>query len=87
MPESSKTVLIWDGSQKFEDKVFERFLDGGNGGRIARQWYMNSDASIAEHNLEEFGNTLSLEYATLESRDKESGRRRLYRCILDDRIC
>jgi hypothetical protein len=61
MPESTKTMLIWDGSQKnfakFEDKVFERFLDG-NGGRIARQWYMNSGASIAEHNLEELGNTL-----------------------------
>jgi hypothetical protein len=49
------------GSQKnfaiFEDKVFERFIDG-NGGRITQQWYMNSDASITEHNLEEFGNTL-----------------------------
>ena len=54
-------MLIWDGSQKnfaiFEDKVFERFLDG-HGGRIAQEWYMNSDASITEHNLEEFGNTL-----------------------------
>jgi hypothetical protein len=61
MPESLKTMLIWDGSQKnfttFEDKVFERLLDG-NGGRIAQQWYMVSDASITEHNLEEFGNTL-----------------------------
>ena len=60
MPGSSKTMLIWDGSQKnfakFEDKVFERFLDG-NGGRIAQQWYMNSDASITEHNLEGFGRT------------------------------
>jgi hypothetical protein len=34
-----------------------RFIDG-NGGRIAQQWYMNSDASITEHNLEELGNTL-----------------------------
>jgi hypothetical protein len=29
MPESSKTMLMWDGSQKnfakFKDKVFERF--------------------------------------------------------------
>ena len=61
MSESLKTMLIWDGSQKnfaiFEDKVFERFLDG-HGGRIAQEWYMNSDASITEHNLEEFGNTL-----------------------------
>jgi hypothetical protein len=39
-----------------EDKVFVRFLDG-NGGRIAQQWYMNSDASITEHNLEELGIT------------------------------
>jgi hypothetical protein len=61
MPESKTSEWIWDGSQKnfaiFEDKVFERFIDG-NGGRIAQQWYMNSDASITEHNLEEFGNTL-----------------------------
>ena len=62
MSESLKTMLIWDGSQKnfaiFEDKVFERFLDG-HGGRIAQEWYMNSDASITEHNLEEaLGNTL-----------------------------
>jgi hypothetical protein len=60
MPESLKTMLIWGGSQKnfaiFEDKVFERFIDG-NGGRTAQQWYMNSDASITEHNLEEFGST------------------------------
>jgi hypothetical protein len=58
MPESSKTMLIWGGTQKnfatFEDKAFERFL----GGRIAQQWYMNSDASITEHNLEGLGNTL-----------------------------
>jgi len=61
MPESKTNVWIWDGSQKnfaiFEDKVFERSIDG-NGGRIAQQWYMNSDASITEHNLEELGNTL-----------------------------
>jgi hypothetical protein len=61
MPESKTNVLIWDGSQKnfttFEDKVFESFLDG-NGGRTTQQWYMNSDASITEHNLEEFGKTL-----------------------------
>jgi hypothetical protein len=61
MPESKTNVWIWDGSQKnfaiFEDKVFERSIDG-NGGRIAQQWYMNSDASITEHNLEEFGDTL-----------------------------
>ena len=58
-------MLMWDGSQKnfanfakFEDKVFERFLDG-HGGRIAQQWYMNSGGpSITEHKLEEFGNTL-----------------------------
>jgi hypothetical protein len=46
---SRSDVLIWDGSQKnfaiFEDKIFERFLDG-NGGRITQQWYMNSDADI-----------------------------------------
>jgi hypothetical protein len=56
MPESLKTMLIWDGLQKnfatFEDKVFER------GGRIAQQWYMNSDASITEHSVAEFGYTL-----------------------------
>jgi hypothetical protein len=61
MPESKTNDFVWDGSQKnfaiFEDKVFERFLDG-HGGRIAQEWYMNSDASITEHNLEEFGNTL-----------------------------
>ena len=53
-------MLIWDGSQKnfaiSEDKVFGRFIDG-NGGRITQQWYMNSDASNTEHNLEEFGST------------------------------
>jgi hypothetical protein len=61
MPESKINDFVWGGSQKnfaiFEDKVFERFIDG-NGGRIALQWYMNSDASITEHNLEGFGNTL-----------------------------
>jgi hypothetical protein len=60
MPESKTDVLIWNGSQKnfttSEDKVFEHFLDG-NGGRITQQWYMNSGASITEHNLEEFGRT------------------------------
>jgi hypothetical protein len=61
MPESKTNVLIWAGSQKnfttFEDMGFERFLDG-NGGRITQQWYINSDASITEHGLEEFGRTL-----------------------------
>jgi hypothetical protein len=61
MTESKTNVLIWDGPQNnftiFEDKVFERFLDG-NGGRITQQWCMNSGASITERNLEEFGNTL-----------------------------
>ena len=48
MSESLKTMLIWDGSQKnfaiFEDKVFERFLDG-HGGRIAQEWYMGGCAN------------------------------------------
>jgi hypothetical protein len=61
MSESKTNVRIWGGSQKnfttFEDKAVERFLDG-NGGRTTQHWYMNSDASITEHNLEEFGKTL-----------------------------
>jgi hypothetical protein len=61
MSEPKTNMLIWDGSQKnfaiFEDKAFERSLDG-NGGRTTQQWYMNSDADITDHNLAEFGNTL-----------------------------
>jgi hypothetical protein len=65
MPESKTNDFVWDGSQKnfaiFEDKAFERFVgmetveESHN-----RQWYMNSDASITEHNLEEFGNKIPL---------------------------
>jgi hypothetical protein len=40
MPESKTNDFVWDGSQKnfaiFEDKVFERSIDG-NGGKIARK--------------------------------------------------
>ena len=48
---------LQQGFTKFEDRVFERFLNG-NGGRTTQQWYMNSDASITEHHLEEFGTAL-----------------------------